>query len=274
MNYEKKYKEALERARKLEENSNGMILKKWLWNIFPELKESGDEKVRKEIIRFIRMEVEDEIVGNKWLAWLEKQKGNIGGISPNWSEEDEKNLRRAIRATKVVYPVAADWLQSLQDRVGCEANCTTTKEWSEEDEELVKWSIHNLTELKDRYGEEYGKVGKCIDWLKSLQDRVQPQPKQEWSEEDINMIDWLIRCCEEEHKELCNDKYGHQDIVSDLKRDCQKKWDWLESLKNRVAPQNNWKPSDNELEVLRLVAEKDGTCLMGLYEQLKKLKEE
>ena len=23
-------------------------------------------------------------------------------------------------------------------------------------------------ELKDRYGEGYGKVGKCIDWLKSL----------------------------------------------------------------------------------------------------------
>ena len=40
--------------------------------------------------------------------------------------------------------------------------------WNKEDEELVKWSINNLTELKDRFGEEYGKVGKCIDWLKSL----------------------------------------------------------------------------------------------------------
>ena len=38
--------------------------------------------------------------------------------------------------------------------------------------------------------------------------------------------------------------------------------------------QNRWKPSENELEVLRLVAEKDGTCLMGLYENLKKLREE
>lgn len=72
----------------------------------------------------------------------------------------------------------------------------------------------------------------------------------EWSEEDINMIDWLIRCCEEEHKELCNDKYGHQDIVSDLKRDCRKKWDWLESLKNRVAPLITWKPSDEQMELL------------------------
>jgi hypothetical protein len=42
-------------------------------DFFPELKESEDEKVRKEIVRFIQMEVDDEIVGNKWLAWLGKQ---------------------------------------------------------------------------------------------------------------------------------------------------------------------------------------------------------
>ena len=44
-----------------------------LESLFPELKESEDERTRKEIVRFIRMEVEDEIVGNKWLAWLEQQ---------------------------------------------------------------------------------------------------------------------------------------------------------------------------------------------------------
>lgn len=46
---------------------------------------------------------------------------------------------------------------------------------------------------------------------------------------------------------------------------------WLKSIRSRVQPQ--WRPSENELEVLRLVAEKDGTCLMGLYENLKKLRE-
>jgi hypothetical protein len=49
---------------------------------------------------------------------------------------------------------------------------------------------------------------------------------------------------------------------------------WLKSLKDRIQPQNTWKPSELELEVLKLVAEKDGTCLMGLYKQLKKLREE
>lgn len=41
---------------------------------------------------------------------------------------------------------------------------------------------------------------------------------------------------------------------------------WLKSLRP-----NHWKPSEHQLEVLKLVAEKDGTCLMGLYNDLKKL---
>ena len=68
--YEKKYIEALKRAKKLYEQ--GTITES-LSYVFPELKESEDEKTRKEIIQFVRMEVEDEIVGNKWLAWLEQQ---------------------------------------------------------------------------------------------------------------------------------------------------------------------------------------------------------
>lgn len=96
------------------------------------------------------------------------------------------------------------------------------------------------------------------------------------------MIDWLIRCCEKEHEELCNDKYGHQDIVSDLKRDCRKKWDWLESLKNRVIPKNQWKPSDEQLQELQsayhshlfgdTAAQFKAPILESLLEDLKKLK--
>ena len=55
-----------------------------------------------------------------------------------------------------------------------------------------------------------------------------------WSEEDREMVAWLIRCCEKEYKELCNDRYGHQEIVSDLKRDCRKKWEWLEKLQKII----------------------------------------
>ena len=52
--------------------------------------------------------------------------------------------------------------------------------WSEEDENLLKLSLENLTELKDRFGEEYGKVGDCIVWQKSIKDRLQSQQQQQW----------------------------------------------------------------------------------------------
>lgn len=44
--------------------------------------------------------------------------------------------------------------------------------WSEEDENLLNHSLENLTELKNRFGEKYGKVGECIYWLKLLKQRM------------------------------------------------------------------------------------------------------
>lgn len=38
--------------------------------------------------------------------------------------------------------------------------------WSEEDEDLLRWTINNLTELEQRFGKYYGKVGECINWIK------------------------------------------------------------------------------------------------------------
>lgn len=80
MDYEKKYKEALERARELQENSNGMILKKWLWGVFPELKESEDERIRKAIKKALQVRcdgsriISDEPVTlEEAIVWLEKQ---------------------------------------------------------------------------------------------------------------------------------------------------------------------------------------------------------
>ena len=52
--------------------------------------------------------------------------------------------------------------------------------WSEEDESYLNTTIAYLRDAK-----EFKKMAEnCIDWLKSIKDRVLPQPKQEWSEED------------------------------------------------------------------------------------------
>ena len=87
MDYEKKYKEALERAKRFKEDpqsvfyeftpKEGQGIEDY---IFPELEESEDEKVRKEIIDYCheRLNTTYGALPNietikRWLAWLEKQ---------------------------------------------------------------------------------------------------------------------------------------------------------------------------------------------------------
>jgi hypothetical protein len=83
MDYEKKYKEALERARKINSGEGVEAPPDWTVCevIFPELKESEDERIRKWIIDDIRYNMNNEPLNNseykkeaeKAIAWLEKQ---------------------------------------------------------------------------------------------------------------------------------------------------------------------------------------------------------
>lgn len=83
MDYEQKYKEALCRAKtfykrwdSIEATDSELVLKE-VKAIFPELAESDDERIRKEIIDFLGLP-HPQFVGErdheKWIAWLEKQK--------------------------------------------------------------------------------------------------------------------------------------------------------------------------------------------------------
>jgi hypothetical protein len=82
MNYEKKYKEALEKAKKVHNRKDatdgGKLI---LESMFPELKESEDERIRKELIDAIQGLWDNDALPmpltvkrkNNWIAWLEKQ---------------------------------------------------------------------------------------------------------------------------------------------------------------------------------------------------------
>ncbi len=75
MNYEQKYKEALERVNRMV--SDGHLFVETAEEYFPELKESEDEKIRKTIIENLkgnmyRTDADYELL-NKQIAWLEKQ---------------------------------------------------------------------------------------------------------------------------------------------------------------------------------------------------------
>ena len=78
MGYEKKYKEALERASKLKVQNPFDTVGQMVEHIFPELKESEDEKIRKELIAIYSVGAKvnaktGDIPDRDIVAWLEKQ---------------------------------------------------------------------------------------------------------------------------------------------------------------------------------------------------------
>ena len=60
-----------------------------------------------------------------------------------------------------------------------------------------------------------------------------------FTEEDKKMVARLIRGFEHDLEELRNDKYGHDEIVSDLKESCREKIDWLEAFQKRMEQEPN-----------------------------------
>ena len=78
MNYEQKYKNALERARDLMTNQNPPAFDKHLIEmVFPELKESEDERIRKAIIAYISHDQHCGVSNADMIAWLEKQDNKL-----------------------------------------------------------------------------------------------------------------------------------------------------------------------------------------------------
>lgn len=77
MDYEKAYKEALERAREFQKSKDGLCVLT-AKSIFPELEEFEDERIRKELIFYLGdmpedTELRNGVTNRDVLAWLEKQ---------------------------------------------------------------------------------------------------------------------------------------------------------------------------------------------------------
>lgn len=203
----KKYNDALERAKyalTTDMDNSGH----WAVNyIFPELKESEDERARKDLITFLddvwhlgknaNFDKWGKADCSNWLAWLEKQGKNAQPDIP----EDGQILNSLTDMDKRVFldrPVtlraAIAWLEKQGWLEKCEqSQFEPNPAWSEEDEEMFK-SIIATCELaeQDRDSSPARHLLEMqTNWLKSIKDRVQPQ--REWGEEDEEMLTWLCR---------------------------------------------------------------------------------
>ena len=73
MDYEKEYKEALERASKLRVQNPFDTVSQMMEYVFPKLKESEDEKIRQRIIHALHGDVLEMSEIKEAITWLEKQ---------------------------------------------------------------------------------------------------------------------------------------------------------------------------------------------------------
>lgn len=94
----KRYDKAIERAKGLIDFSSDSELKT-LEYVFPELRESEDEKIRKEILDYI-----DKATGCKsWVAWLEKQEDKDSQVKlPTFTFDDILALQCCMETVKKV----------------------------------------------------------------------------------------------------------------------------------------------------------------------------
>ena len=90
------------------------------------LKESKDERIRKEIIKYLTVTREKDLVGHperqRWIAYLERQKEQ----NAEWSEEDKKMIDKCIELVFFAMPANMSaiktkeqciiWLKSLRPR--------------------------------------------------------------------------------------------------------------------------------------------------------------
>ena len=119
MDFEKAYEEALERAKQ------GLPIDE----IFPELKESEDERNRKQIVGFIRWAIDRGSITNEqrersdsWLAYLERQKDKVVEFDHDreqkpaeWSEEEQTIIEGACNALEIHgHSKLADKLKSIR----------------------------------------------------------------------------------------------------------------------------------------------------------------
>ena len=293
MDYKKKLKDALD------DKLVPVEVQEWIEENFPELVDDEDERIRKGIIRNLeylmdRAEgfVKDEL--KERIAWLEKQ----GEQKPADKVEPKFKVKYAGSEYNVleVKDIAGVTFYGIEDEPNhidyvlsdhCEivrghsygmkekSSSYPTKSaifseqkpaWSEEDAEILQQVI---ADIEDLIAAESGikflaDYHKHLNWLNSLKDRVLLQPKQEWSEDD---------------EELLNDIsdtyfYDDSDYPEEIyKRMLKKVLDWMNTRAKFLRP-NHWKPSEEQMKALD-IALKAGIQL-GTWEEkaLRELKEQ
>ena len=223
----KAYDKALKVLHKYD-GANIMFSQSLKEEMFPELKESEDERIRKELIEFVKSRGGFK---QEYIAWLEKQGEHDMDISEATKQKLEDNLNKALeKETPESWnkfldeqgeQKPAEWTMDnieeltefenammhiggsfFGEHQGLDPNDTFVvkeqakillemapkQEWSEEDETVLSNLIWALKEDMVLAGDR----DEYVSWLQSLKDKTIPQPKQKWKKEGKRLYTFLV----------------------------------------------------------------------------------
>ena len=194
--------------------------------------------------------------------WLKSIKDRVQ-LQPiqEWSEENyiEKIALKYQQLTKCSNAERRACIQEL-------LSMQKSSEWSEEDEKTLSRIIEDFETRSVSTIFEKTIINETITWLKSIKDKVRPQPKIEWSEEDSQRIK---RICDF----IIKNRKGDTDAIYQQEKDVH----WLKCID---LQKKGWKPSEKQMIAFGLAVEPmlkgfgwEETPLGSLYNDLKKLTE-
>ena len=184
--------EQIEQARRLIATGISEELVEVLRQQFPELKESEDEKIRKELYEFIKVNSPTEDA-NRFIAWLEKQKEQKPAELP---KSEDYGIDGLYAAVDILQKTLGEVEGYQSDDGILEHKCAISAvkelyeqkpaEWSEEDN--IGWdeafACVTRVEKAAKNEEELQNAVTAEKWLKEIKFKYCVHPiKQEWSED-------------------------------------------------------------------------------------------
>lgn len=216
------YDDAIERAKSFQEKYGG----DYAGYIFPELRESEDERIIKFLKHAATLDAADELFQEygvkhtQVIAWLEKQKECFAAISNTSASEDERIRKEII-----------DFIQWAEDRGMTRHDYHQAKRPAEWIAYLEKQKINTEGDFGRGYdcGYEACLNSHGAEWFEK-----QKEQKPAWSEEDEDMLNSCISSIEEAKE----NRYAYKETDGDTSYDHEIAW--LKSLRP------SWKPSEDE----------------------------
>ena len=248
------YDEAVEKLRRLHDNydtvSTLIDIKEELENIFPELKESEDERIRKSIIGFLitisslkdGKTISNEDFDSKaileWVAWLEKQKDMEAKliISDEGYNKAFKDGVEDVLTNLHKYGLEKQGEHKLAEDIERKYDPCYNMSFEEAQEYIsnrgfdIPWTDCNVF-VDFRYVTQT--VANILRWADD-----NPRHKPEWSEKDEDTLHCIIDAIDSLDIRT-NTNGEHEDHTEEIY--------WLKSLKDRVQPKQERSEEDEKM---------------------------